>query len=214
MHLTPLNLTSRNLAKTLATASLLVASFGISVLAQNPPKTVPPAPLAPANPVFYACRMTYALCTFSSCDVVVLMGDKATTTCDCKVIPDGWSVGQKDCKADKPEETHVKSRYFPIRTYARCSNKRPWAMCLDSDCTVDKNDKTKAACDCAVMRGEGDYLVQPDTPGTPSQCDTGIISSATVLDLDTITDFLQKQDKMPVYDMLVVNPQKPAATKK
>ena len=55
----------------------------------------------------------------------------------------------------------------------------------------------------------GDYLVEPDSPGNPSQCDSGIISSVTVSDLDTISDFLQKQDKMLVYDILVVNPQKP-----
>jgi hypothetical protein len=197
-----------NVRKTLATALLMVASCSVPALAQSTPKTTPPAPLVPPPP-FYACRMTYALCTFSACDLVVLMGDKATTTCGCKVITDGWSVGAKDCKADKPDETHVKSRYFPIRTYARCSNKRPWAMCLDSDCTLDKTDKTKAACTCSVKHEVGDYLVEPDSPGTPSQCDSGIISSATVSDLDTISDFLEKQDKMPVYDMLVVNPQKP-----
>jgi len=197
-----------NVRKTLATALLMVAGCSIPALAQTTEKATPPAPLVPPPP-FYACRMTYALCTFSACDIVVLMGDKATTTCGCKVITDGWSVGAKDCKADKPDDMHVKSRYFPIRTYARCSNKRPWAMCLDSDCTLDKNDKTKAACTCSVKRDVGDYLVEPDSPGTPSQCDSGIISSATVSDLDTISDFLQKQDKMPVYDMLVVNPQKP-----
>jgi hypothetical protein len=213
MELTRLKLMPGNVARTLATAWLVVASCGVSAFAQAPAKSVPPAPLLPP-PAFYPCRMTYALCTFSSCDVVVLMGDKATTTCDCKVITDGWSVGAKDCKADKPDDTHVKSRYFPIRTYARCSNKRPWAMCLDSDCTLDKNDKTKAACTCSVKRDVGDYLIEPDSPGTPSQCDTGIISSATVLDLDTVTDFLEKQDKMPVYDMLVVNPQKPQPAKK
>ena len=198
--------------KMLATACLMLGSFSVSALAQAP-STTPPAPLTPAA-TFYACRMTYALCTFSECEAVVIMGDKATSTCNCKVITDGWSVGAKDCKADKPDGTQIKSRYFPIRTYARCTNKRPWAMCLDSDCTIDKNDKTKAACNCSVKRDVGDYLVEPDSPGIPSQCDNGIISSATVVDLDTITDFLQKQDKMPVYDMLVVNPQKPQPPKK
>ncbi len=212
MNLTPLNLLLRNAARLLATACLILA--GLQPLgAAQAPSTTPPAPLIPAS-TFYACRMTYALCTFSACEAVVIIGDKATSTCNCKVITDGWSVGAKDCKADKPDGTQVKSRYFPIRTYARCTNKRPWAMCLDSDCTLDKNDKTKAACNCSVKRDVGDYLVEPDSPGNPSQCDTGIISSATVVDLDTISDFLQKQDKMPVYDMLVVNPQKPQPPKK
>jgi hypothetical protein len=75
-------------------------------------------------------------------------------------------------------------------------------MCLDSPCVVDendKNDKTKANCACSVEQGKGDYLVR-------GGCPTGIISSATVLDLDTITDFLERQDKIsPVPDFKVVN---------
>jgi len=70
-------------------------------------------------------------------------------------------------------------------------------MCLDSPCTVDKNDKTKANCTCSVLEGQGDYVVT-------SQCPSGIISSATVDDLDSITDFLEAQG-MPVYDFEVLN---------
>ena len=97
--------------KMLATACLMLGSFSVSALAQAS-STTPPAPVVPAN-TFYACRMTYALCTFSECEAVVIMGEKATSTCNCKVITDGWSVGAKDCKADKPDGTQIKSRYFP-----------------------------------------------------------------------------------------------------
>ena len=82
-------------------------------------------------------------------------------------------------------------------------------MCLDSDCTIDKADPTKAHCTCSVMQNQGDYVVAPDGPANPSQCDTGMVSAATVLDVATISDFLEQQDAMPVYDILVVNPQKP-----
>jgi len=78
-------------------------------------------------------------------------------------------------------------------------------MCLDSPCTMDKNDKTKAACTCTLQHDLGDYVVAPDTPGHPSQCDEGIVSSATVLDVSSISDYLERQDNMPVYDILVVN---------
>jgi hypothetical protein len=126
--------------------------------------------------------------------------------CDCRVKTDEWSVGMKACPTKKEvSEGRTKSRYFPIKTYSRCSNNRPWAMCLDKECWIDKNDPTKAKCKCSVKQGRGDYMVNPETPGVRSQCDFGIFSSATVLDLDQITDFLQTQDKMPVYNFTVVN---------
>lgn len=218
MHLTPLNLIKGNIAKTLATAWLLVTSLGIPALAQDKP-----TPLVPLVP-FYTCHMTYALCTYSPCDrpetKVGKDGKKETiSVCHCPVITDNWSVGAKDCQTDKPieplppQEAHVKSRYFPIKWYQRCTNKRPWAMCLDSECTVDPNDKTKASCACKVKADVGDYVVAPDSPASPSQCETGVVSSATVDDVVQITDFLENQDKMPVYDILVVNPQKPPPPK-
>jgi hypothetical protein len=213
MHLTPLNRISRDVAKMLATALLLVASLCMSAFAQDKP-----APLVPLIP-FYTCHMTYALCTYSPCDkpeVKVGKDGKQETisVCHCPVISGGWSAGANDCETDKPTETHVKSRYFPIKWYQRCTNKRPWAMCLDSDCTVDPNDKTKANCTCSVKADQGDYVVMPDSPANPSQCDTGVVSSATVDNVVQITDFLENQDNMPVYDILVVNPQKQQQPKK
>ncbi len=74
-------------------------------------------------------------------------------------------------------------------------------MCLDSPCVIDKNDKTKAQCTCPPVQGQGDYLVAPGTDA----CTAGIVSSATVVDLDTITDFLEIQDKLVPSDFTVVN---------
>jgi len=76
-------------------------------------------------------------------------------------------------------------------------------MCLDKPCTVDDKDKTKAGCSCDVKEEQGDYLAK-----FGSGCPTGIISSATVLDLDKITDFLKTQDKIPVQDFIVSPEQK------
>ena len=59
-----------------------------------------------------------------------------------------------------------------------------------------------------LQHDPGDYVAAPDTPGHPSQCDEGIVSSATVLDVSAISDYLERQENMPVYDILVVNPTK------
>lgn len=193
-----------NLTRIFSTALLMVVSCGMPVLAQ---KTAPMKKLGPTE--FQACQYTYALCTYAPCHgtktVVTNQTEVTNTTCDCQVIENGWSVGQVGCPVDQPNPPTIKSRYFPIRTYARCTNKRPWAMCLDSPCTIDPTDKTKAACTCTLKHDIGDYVVMPESPGHPSQCDSGIVSSATVFDVSAISDYLETQDNMPVYDILVVN---------
>ncbi len=157
---------------------------------------------------FLVCHNEYALCTFSKCGSVQVLGAQATTMCACNVRND-FSVGKECAGPTKLDDgqTQVMSRYHPISTYSRCSNNRPWAMCLDSRCTVDKtaqDDKTKpvlASCECAVLSGQGDYLVQPGT----AQCTNGVISSATVDDLDQITDFLESQPDLHIPNFTVVN---------
>ena len=206
-----MNLTSTNppltskVTKMLAIAVLMVTCGHITAMAQTPSKKEPRQP-----PPFYACQMTYAYCVSAPCEGAQITGSQVTTTCQCPVVPTNpvvpgnWSVGAKDCAADAPTQTTVASRYFPIKTYARCTKKRAWAMCLDSPCVLNR-DKTTAACTCLLMQGQGDFVYAPDKP---AQCDSGIISSATVEDVATITDWLETQDKIPVYDFTVVNKQK------
>jgi len=180
---------------------LVVTSCSITALAED---SVKPAPATKPAP-FILCQSTYALCTFSPCTGVEVLGKAATTTCDCDLKIDQWSVGQKACPTQQEvSKNQTKSRYSPIKCYTRCSNNRPWAMCLDSPCTIHGS---KATCTCSIQQGLGDYLALPEKPGVSSQCATGIISSATVDDLDGITDFLQTQDKLRVFDFKVVNPQ-------
>jgi hypothetical protein len=172
-------------------AALLIVMSCNLTLAQEAAKEKP----------FQVCQGTYALCTFSQCGPAQAQGpgQDSTTTCTCRVRP-GPSVGT-ECEqpATAPDgQTIIRSRYYPISGYARCSNNKPWAMCLDVKCTVDK-DKAHAKCGCSVQEEKGDYLVQ-------TGCPTGIISSATVLDLDKITDFLETQDQIPVSNFLVLNP--------
>jgi hypothetical protein len=183
-----------NLKKMLTTAVLMVAVCSISALAQ-----------APAEPEFQLCKGIFALCTFSQCEPIMILETPLLFSCGCRVHRDEWSVGTQSCAGveEVPGKGQlIRSRYYPdFTTYARCSNNRPWAMCLDSPCIIDKNDPTKAQCTCSVVQGQGDYLVQPGT----EQCSKGAISSATVVDLDQITDFLETQPNLPPPNISVVN---------
>jgi len=174
--------------RTFPATLLIVMGCSITALAQE----ATPKP-------FQVCQGTYALCTFSQCGPAQGKGQQ-TSACSCNVWQ-GYSVG-RECEKSKivNGQTVIRSRYYPIPGYGTCSNSKAWAMCLDKKCVVDSNDKTKASCTCSV-EGQGkqqDYLV---TYG--SACPAGIISSATVLDLNSITDFLKTKDEIPVQDFII-----------
>lgn len=188
----PENKCRRPLRAMLSVAVLVLGIGGITALAQ-----------VPAKAGFQACKGTYALCTFSSCKPIVILGSPLLYSCACEVHRNEWSVGAKSCEPvkDIAEGQFIRSRYHPITTYARCSNNRPWAMCLDSPCIIDKTNPAKAKCTCSAVQGQGDYLVSPGT----DQCINGVLSSATVVDLDQITDFLETQPNLLPPDIKVVN---------
>jgi hypothetical protein len=188
---------------------LAVFAFFLTCVAQTPRQ---PA----TKSEFIVCKSTFALCTFAQCEPITTLDTTLLFSCKCEVHPDTWSAGAKPCEEEKrvPEGQLIRSRYAPnFNTYARCSNNRPWAMCLDSPCIIDKTDSDKpssdksklahAHCTCPIVQGQGDYLVQPDT----DQCSSGAISSATVVDLDQITDFLETNPNLHPIDMTVVNVQ-------
>jgi hypothetical protein len=153
---------------------------------------------------FFVCKSTYALCTTAKCTPIPGKPD-VSCACDMKT---GYSLGAQPCEEPKPtpQGEAVRSRYYPVKSYARCSNDRPWAYCLDMPCIVDKNDKTKAACTCSLAQNQGDYVVAGEIY-TPSSCTTGILSSATVADVDRVTDYLKTQDNLHPFDIKVLNEQ-------
>jgi hypothetical protein len=173
------------------------------------PSGVAQTPLQPAaKPEFIVCQSTFALCTFAQCEPITILETTLLLSCKCEVHPHAWSVGAKPCEERKkvPEGELIRSRYAPnFHEYARCSNNRPWAMCLDSPCIIDKTKPAHAHCTCPIVQEQGDYLVQPGT----DQCSNGAISSATVVDLDQITDFLETLPNLPPGvspgDLTVVN---------
>jgi hypothetical protein len=189
--------------KMLPITLLMIAGSSLTALAQEAPQPKP----------FQLCQGTYSLCTFSECGPAQAQGNQITTACSCHVWQ-GYSVGT-ECEKPKTVDgqTMVRSRYYPIPGYGSCSNDQPWAMCLDMPCVVDSNDKTKASCTCSVenrkdvKQGQGEqknYLVKYG-----SGCPTGIISSATVFDLNTITTWLENhQDDIPIQDFIIAPPHK------
>lgn len=148
------------------------------------------------------CKSTYALCTTALC--VPVAGTKDAVSCHCNVKT-GYSVGTESCQG--PAQTsggNIKSRYFPVKSYAVCRNDRPWAWCLDKPCTVDRDDPTKASCACTSVEDKGPYVIVTDSY-TDKTCTTGIISSATVAQITQVTDFLRKSSKLKPFNIKVLN---------
>lgn len=151
---------------------------------------------------FKLCKSTYALCTTAPCTPVAGTKDAVSCACDVKT---GYSAGLEACQ-DETETSggSIKSRYFPVKSYAICSNDRPWAWCLDKPCTVDKDDPTKASCACTSVKDQGPYVIVTDSY-TDATCSTGIISSATVTQITQVTDFLKKSSELKPFDIKVLN---------
>ncbi|CAM2989172.1 Uncharacterised protein [Legionella steigerwaltii] len=161
-------------------------------------------PIAAKTSDFTLCKSKFALCTTAPCDPIP-GGKKGWVTCHCSV-QDGYSVGTKPCSGVKKTNKGqlVKSRYYPIKSFAVCKNDRPWAWCLDSPCVIDKKDPAKAKCLCSVVRNKGPYMIVTDEY-TKNTCTTGLYSSATVKDGEQITNFLKAHKELPPFPIKVVN---------
>lgn len=152
---------------------------------------------------YQVCKSKYALCTTAKCNP----GKEGSSTVECSCeVRTGYSVGSSPCQ--EPTKTRageqIRSRYYPIKSYARCANNRPWATCYDKECVVDKDDPSKATCKCSVKEGEGDWVMVTDTY-TAETCTTGLYSSATVNDLEEVTDFLKGQKDLKPFPLHVLN---------
>lgn len=152
---------------------------------------------------FKLCESTYALCTTAACTPVAGKDDTVSCVCDVKT---GYSAGQETCQSAKEtsEGKQVRSRYYPVKSYAVCSNDRSWAWCLDKPCIIEKSDPTKATCACTAIKAQDPYVIVTDNY-TPSTCTTGIISSATVTQIDQVTDFLKTTSELNPYPIKVLD---------
>jgi hypothetical protein len=143
---------------------------------------------------FKVCKSTFALCTIAPCDPIP-ENDKQVA-CHC-TVNNSYSAGQDPCQGVKntPKGQQIRSRYYPVHSYAVCSNDRPWAWCLDKPCIVDKNNPQAASCACDVVKNLGDYVIVTSNY-TPNTCTTGVISSATVQQITQVTDYLKTRTKV------------------
>jgi hypothetical protein len=156
---------------------------------------------------FVVCKSTYALCTGAPC--IGIPGNDQAVSCAC-IIQTGYSAATITCQPSTvtPQGLQVISRYFPIRSYAPCSNSRPWANCLDSPCIVDPGNSLYANCTCSIEQNQGDYLsVNAEEQYNSASCTTGLLSSATVTDANALTKFLKHNPKLRSFPIKVINPQ-------
>jgi hypothetical protein len=152
---------------------------------------------------FKVCNSTFALCTVARCDPIP--GNDKQVACHCTVNR-SYSAGQQACQGvdDTPEGQQIRSRYYPVQSYAVCANDRPWAWCLDKPCIIDKNNPEASLCTCDAVRNLGDYVIVT-TDYTPTTCTSGVISSATVQQITQVTDFLEKTKILPPFKIKVLN---------
>lgn len=209
--------------KTLFSAVLLIAiSFGTNAIAQKDSTN---------HSNFKLCHTEYALCTFAKCGPATGPKGHQTTVCSCRVWK-GYSVAaiqkvrgkKKGWYCDGPKRTpggttHILSRYYPVPGYGTCADNSQWAMCLDDTCKVDPNKPHKANCTCQVETRKAVEGIKPTEPilnpdpkydylaQYGDACGGGIISSATVLDLNKITTFIKTTREIPVQPFIVAKKQ-------
>jgi hypothetical protein len=149
------------------------------------------------------CESTFALCTVARCEPIP--GNDKQVNCHCTVNK-GYSAGLRDCAAavETSNGWQILSRYFPIKSYAVCSNSRPWAACGDKPCLIDKNNPVAADCTCDLVKDLGPYVVVTGEY-TPATCSSGLISSATVRQTEQITEVLKKSKVLPSFPLQVLN---------
>jgi hypothetical protein len=172
----------------LATAMCVVSAFTANVRAQD----------------FKVCTSTFARCTIAPCDPIA--GNANQVACHC-TVNHGYSAGQAACQGvkDTAAGLEIRSRYYPVHSYAVCSNNRPGAWCLDEPCLIDKNNPAAALCTCDAVKNLGDYVIVTDDY-TPATCTTGVISSATVQQSKQITGYLKtKSNMLAPFDIQVLN---------
>lgn len=156
-------------------------------------------------PAFTVCPGTFALCTSAKCTATD--GSRLTASCSCDVRQ-GYSAATKSC-SDVPQAPpqsgqSIPSRYSPITSMAVCSRRVPWAMCLDSRCTINKDDPSKATCTCKLMTSSRQIFVVVTDSFSASTCTAALVSSATVNDVIQITGFLQNQPNLKPLPITIV----------
>ncbi|WP_133135803.1 hypothetical protein [Legionella rowbothamii] len=155
------------------------------------------------NSNYTVCKNKFALCTTALCDPIP--GKKGWVSCHCSVQK-GYSAGTESCSSleKSTKGSLIKSRYYPIKSYAICKNDRPWAWCLDSPCKINKSEPNKATCLCSLVKNKGDYVIVTDAYNDTT-CTTGVHSSATIKGAEEVRDFLKTNEDLQPFDIKILN---------
>jgi len=149
------------------------------------------------------CKSTFALCTIAHCDPIP--GNDKQVACHC-TVNSSYSAGAEPCSGVKntPEGQEIHSRYYPVKSYASCSNDRPWAWCLDKPCLIHKNNPEAATCACDLVSNLGAYVIVT-SHYTPATCPPAILSPATTPQIDQATAALMKAKVLMPFPIDVLN---------
>lgn len=71
-------------------------------------------------------------------------------------------------------------------------------------CLIDPSDPGKASCACKLVKDKGPYVVVTDTYDDAT-CTTNLWSSASVTDVDQVTDYLKTNDDLKPFEIKVLN---------
>ncbi|HLJ85266.1 MAG TPA: hypothetical protein VKZ53_00495 [Candidatus Angelobacter sp.] len=170
---------------------------------------------------FNVCQGTFAACMEATCKPITSNGQISSFQCECKVGT-GYSLGvngpknnnscQSIPQAPPAEGQKIPSRYSPVTNFVACTNKRPWAMCMDAACTVhaDKNDPQKYSATCSCPKAEGGPYVYMTVDGQYSRsgCEDQYISSAPATTFLQVTQFLTtpKGKDLPAVPVTILVP--------
>lgn len=136
------------------------------------------------------CEGEYALCTAAKCEPNPDNEKEALCVCTAQVGP---SIGLESCRSArtvKGEKT-INSRYYPVTSYLSCPGNKPWADCMDSVCTVDKENPAKAVCVCTIVKNKGKYVLASDSCNK-SECSSGLYAGFYY---DEVTQVMNNQGR-------------------
>ena len=71
-------------------------------------------------------------------------------------------------------------------------------------CLIEPSDPGKATCACKLVKDKGPYLVVTDAY-SDATCTTNLWSSATIADVDQVTNFLKTNDNLKPFGIKVLN---------
>lgn len=142
------------------------------------------------------CHQEYAICSSAQC--IPDPRHKGFALCACHV-ENGANAGYSSCEQRKPvlnqdNTTRLLSTFSLFQVGEKksmsCSKGYHWTNCLDSPCTINPMDRTKAICSCPVVHNQAFVTFGGDC--NMKTCATGFWSGATKTQSEELRNTMQK----------------------